>query len=71
MALEAGVTILPLAITGTETVMPADGVAVHKGGQVHVQILPTVDAPSYGPRGRKALSKDVRAIIARALGQEP
>lgn len=71
MALEAGVKILPLAVTGTETVMPADGLAVHKGGKVNVQILPTVDAPSYGPKGRKQLAKDVRAIIARALGQEP
>jgi 1-acyl-sn-glycerol-3-phosphate acyltransferase len=71
MALEAGVKILPLAITGTERVMPADGLAVHPGAIVNVQILPTVDAPSYGPKGRKQLSKDVRAIIARALGQEP
>jgi 1-acyl-sn-glycerol-3-phosphate acyltransferase len=71
MALEAGVKILPLAITGTETVMPADGVAVHRGGKVNVQILPLIDAPAYGPKGRKALAKDVRAAIARALGQEP
>ena len=71
MALEAGVKILPLAITGTETVMPPDGLSVIPGGKVNVQILPTIDAPSYGAKGRKALAKDVRAVIARALGQEP
>ncbi|NUP04607.1 MAG: 1-acyl-sn-glycerol-3-phosphate acyltransferase [Polyangiaceae bacterium] len=71
LAIEAGVRILPLVLEGTENVMPADGVVVHKGAKVKVRILPPIDAPSYGRGGRKALMKDVRAVIAGALGQAP
>jgi len=70
MALEAGVKILPIALQGTENVMAADSVVVTKGAKVYVNILPPVDAASYGRSRRKDLIADVRRSIAHALGQE-
>lgn len=71
LAIEAGVPILPIALEGTEHIMPATGVTVHPGAHVRAQILPPIDAPSYGQKRRKVLTGDVRAVLARALGQDP
>lgn len=71
MAIEAGVPILPILLEGTENVMPADGMVVRKGAKVKVTILPTIDAKAYGRGRRKDLVRDVRAVIARGLGQAP
>jgi 1-acyl-sn-glycerol-3-phosphate acyltransferase len=68
MALEAKVRILPLALRGTENVMHADSVVVTKGAKVMVDILPPIDAPSFGRERRKALMAEVRGVIAAALG---
>lgn len=70
MALETGAPILPVAIDGTRRVLRAKGFVVQKHHDVTVTILPPVDPARYGLEGRKALAADVRAAIARALGQE-
>ena len=71
MALETGAPILPVAIDGTRHVLPAKGFVVEKHHRVVVTVLPPVDPARYGLEGRKALVSDVRAAIARALGQDP
>ncbi len=71
MAIDAGARILPLAIRGTEGVLPADSLVVRRGGKIEVTILPPIDAPSYGQARRKELMADVRAAIGAALGQAP
>ena len=71
LALDAGVRILPIAIEGTEKVLPADKLTVQRGQHVTVTILPPVDAPSYGQARRKELTQEVRARIATSLGQTP
>jgi 1-acyl-sn-glycerol-3-phosphate acyltransferase len=68
LALDAGVRILPIAIEGTESVLPADSLSVHRGAKVRATILPLIDAPAYGKDRRKELTADVRAAIAEALG---
>jgi 1-acyl-sn-glycerol-3-phosphate acyltransferase len=68
LALEAGVRILPIVVQGTENVMPPDGVIVHKGATVTVDILPPIDTAQYGIKRRKELMADVRAAMTRVLG---
>lgn len=69
LALDAGVRILPVALTGTEQVLGPESLVVTRGASVHVNILPPIDAPSYGKKGRKELLIDVRRAIATALGE--
>lgn len=71
LALSAGVPILPMALEGTEQILPHDGVRVRKGARVTATILPPIDPRPYGPERRKDLMRDVRAAIAGALGEEP
>lgn len=71
MALETGAWILPVAIDGTRHVLRARGLLVETHHRVVVTILPPIDPARYGLEGRKALARDVRAAIARALGQDP
>ncbi len=67
LALDAGVRILPIALEGTEKVLPADSLRVRRGQRVKVTILPPVDAPAYGQARRKELTAEVRARISAAL----
>jgi 1-acyl-sn-glycerol-3-phosphate acyltransferase len=69
LALQAGVPILPIALEGTQNILPHDGLVVRKGAHVTATILPAIDAPSYGAERRKELMADVRKAIAGALGE--
>lgn len=71
LAVDAGVRILPLVLRGTENVMPPDGLTVRRGAKVSVTVLPPIDAPSYGPKGKRQLMADVRQVMASELGQQP
>lgn len=71
LAMGAGVPILPLALEGTENILPANGLTVRKGAHVTATILDPVDSMMFGPTGRKALALEVRRRIATALGQDP
>ncbi len=70
LAVDAGVRILPLVLRGTENVMPPDGLTVRRGAKVSVTVLPPIDAPSYGPKGKRQLMADVRQVMAAELGQQ-
>jgi 1-acyl-sn-glycerol-3-phosphate acyltransferase len=69
MALDTGCRILPIAIEGTRHVLPARKVVVRRGRHVVVTMLPPIDPRAYGIERRKDLMRDVRAVIASALGQ--
>jgi len=69
LALSAGVPILPIAIEGTQAILPHDGFLVRKGAHVTATILPPIDVRAYGPERRKELMHDVRVAIAGALGE--
>jgi 1-acyl-sn-glycerol-3-phosphate acyltransferase len=69
MALETGYRILPVAIDGTRHVLPARTAVVKRGAKVGVAILPPIDPKAYGMERRKDLMRDVRRVIATALGQ--
>jgi 1-acyl-sn-glycerol-3-phosphate acyltransferase len=69
LAIQARVPILPIALEGTQRILPADGLVVRKGAHVTATILPPIDVAAYGPEGRKDLMRDVRAVIAGALGE--
>jgi len=69
LALQAGVPILPVALEGTQNILPHDGVIVSRGARITATILPVIDAPAYGPERRKELMEDVRRAIAGGLGE--
>jgi 1-acyl-sn-glycerol-3-phosphate acyltransferase len=69
MALEQGVRILPVAITGTRAVLPAQGFVVQTGKPVKVTVLAPIDPAPYGVERRKDLMDEVRRAIAAGLGQ--
>lgn len=69
LAMGAGVPILPMALTGTEKILPHDGFSVHKGAHVTATILDPVDSNMFGPGSRKQLAAEVKRRIAAALGE--
>jgi len=69
LAMGAGVPILPMALVGTEKILPHDGLAVRKGAHVTATILDPVDSNMFGPGSRKQLAAEVHRRIAAALGE--
>ena len=67
LALDNRVRILPIAVTGTENVMPSSGFLVHKGARVVSTVLPPIDTMSFGRERRKELTLAVRAAIEKSL----
>jgi len=67
LALGTGHKILPVALRGTERILPADGALVQRGAHVEVQFGEPVDPASYGRDARDALVARVRADIAALL----
>ncbi len=65
----AGVPILPIALEGTQHILPHDGLSVHRGAHVKATILEPVDSGMFGPAGRKQLALEVHRRIAAALGE--
>jgi len=66
MAMQLGLPILPVTITGTREVLPARTIALLPGA-VHIQIGDPIDTTSYGEDERDRLMEDVREAIARHL----
>jgi 1-acyl-sn-glycerol-3-phosphate acyltransferase len=67
MALEAGVSIVPIAINGTRLVMPK-GKSVSIPGTVSLEILPPVSTAGWDPADITGLVEEVAAAIrARVL----
>jgi 1-acyl-sn-glycerol-3-phosphate acyltransferase len=67
LALGTGLRILPVAIRGTEKILPADGVRVHRGAMVELEFGEPVDPAHFGDNGRAELMKAVRDGIQSML----
>jgi 1-acyl-sn-glycerol-3-phosphate acyltransferase len=70
LALEAGLPILPVTLSGTRNALPAKGLRSAPGADVRVAIHAKIDPRPYAARGkagRDALMKDVRRIMESAL----
>lgn len=67
LALATGLRILPVAIRGTENVLPADGILVHRGASVELEFAPPIDPAAFGNGSRNDLMLLVRDAIAAML----
>jgi 1-acyl-sn-glycerol-3-phosphate acyltransferase len=67
MAMETGAPIVPIAISGTETMMRKHSAKVTPG-VAKVQVLPAIDPAGYATR--EELMHAARAAIAAALPEE-
>jgi 1-acyl-sn-glycerol-3-phosphate acyltransferase len=67
LAQETGAPIVPVAISGTETMMRKHSAAI-RPGIARIQMLPPIDPASYATR--EDLMRAVRTAIANALPQE-
>jgi len=67
LALDTGLRILPVAIRGTEKVLPADGLLVHRGASVEIEFGAPVDPSPFGSGKRTELMHIVRNTIASML----
>jgi 1-acyl-sn-glycerol-3-phosphate acyltransferase len=70
LALEAGVPIVPVAISGSWDVMPPRRFVVRPGA-VKVELLPAVEVTGYLPDDHEGLLREVRRRLAAALGEPP
>jgi 1-acyl-sn-glycerol-3-phosphate acyltransferase len=67
LALDTGLRILPVALRGTEKILPADGVAVNRGAEVECEFGEPVDPAAFGESRRTDLMNAVRASIQAML----
>lgn len=67
LALDTGLRILPVAIRGTEKVLPADGILVHRGASVELEFAPPIDPAPFANDSRTELMGIVRDAIAARL----
>jgi 1-acyl-sn-glycerol-3-phosphate acyltransferase len=67
LALATGLRILPVAIRGTEKVLPADGVLVHRGASVELEFGDPIDPAAFGETARAELTETVRNAIQAML----
>ena len=66
MALDMGLPILPVSISGSRHVLPARQLRLLPG-VVRIRAHPPIDPKNYGLEGRERLMADVRAAIASGL----
>ena len=69
LALQAGVPVVPVAITGSFDVVPTGELRVTPG-PVEVYVEPPVDVARFSPQDPKRLLSEVQEIIARRFGSE-
>lgn len=70
LAIETGKRILPVAIRGTEKILPADGAVVRRGAHVRVDLGEPVDATAFGLAKRAELIETVRQAMSSMLDGE-
>lgn len=70
LALETAHPILPVALRGTEQILPAKGALVRRGAEVHVTFAPAIDPQAFGKSRRTELTAHVRAQIASLLERD-
>ena len=67
MALDLGLPILPVSITGTRHVAPSGSIRMLPG-RVQIQVHPPVDPADYGVERRDELMARVREVIESGIG---
>jgi len=70
LALEAGLSILPVTLKGTRDALTAKGLRSRAGAHVRVTIHPTIDARPFaerGKRGRDDLAEELRRVLQSGL----
>ena len=70
LALQAGVPVVPVAITGSFEVMPPDALLVRPGA-VEVYVEPAVAVGPFLPADHEALRDHVHRLIARRFERAP
>jgi 1-acyl-sn-glycerol-3-phosphate acyltransferase len=68
LAVDAGVPIVPIAVTGARACMPPGSLLLRRG-RVHVVVLEPIATADLGEQDRQLLIDRVRGAIATALGQ--
>lgn len=68
IAIKAGVPLVPLALVGTNDVLPY-GSGVLRAGRVTVKILPPIETKTLSLKDRGSLTEQVHAQLKAALGQ--
>jgi 1-acyl-sn-glycerol-3-phosphate acyltransferase len=71
LAAEAGHRILPVALLGTEKILPPTGARVSRGASVEVNFGHPIDPSHYQGGRRRALIEDVRGAILTMLEEGP
>jgi len=66
-ALETGAPIVPIAISGTERLLPRAAWTVQHGGEIRVALCPPIETASRSRDDRDALLAEVRAVIERSV----
>jgi 1-acyl-sn-glycerol-3-phosphate acyltransferase len=66
-ALETGAPIVPIAISGTERLLPRAAWTVQRGGDVRVAICPPIPTEARSRDDRDTLLAEVRAAIERSV----
>ncbi len=66
MAMDLGLPILPISITGSHRVLPGGSLRLLPG-HVHIHVGRPIDPRDFGPEGRDALMAHVRRAIGAAL----
>ncbi len=67
LAIEAGVDVVPLAVTGTAESLPKGSIAFRKTS-ASVTVLPPVSTKGLAVKDARRLAEQVREEIARAIG---
>jgi 1-acyl-sn-glycerol-3-phosphate acyltransferase len=66
-AIETGVPVVPIGITGTERLMPRTAWTVHQGGDIRVHICAPIPTTGLSREDRNALLAEARQVIATCL----
>lgn len=67
LALDTGRRIVPVALRGTENILPADGALVRPGAHVTVDFGEPIDAAAFGAERRNELIEQVRSEMESML----
>lgn len=70
MALEMGLPILPVTVSGSGKVLPSKSMALRRGGRIDVQVHDPIDTTQYSHETIEQLMGDVRERIASGLKTE-
>ena len=69
LAIDAGVPIVPVAVTGARECMPR-GSFIMRAGHVHITVFEPIPTAGLTEENRQELIDRVRGTIARGLGQD-